>query len=113
MKKEPEVNESVEYLKAQDEARDNTRVTRYVFLMAAGFLAALFGTYFWAIKGEGESLLSSELVHFIAGALFTGINVILDRYFKSGTQKETEKDMAYLVKKLKQEDQKDKEGEQS
>ena len=112
MKKEPEKNtelsKSVEYLRAQDEAKDNTRITRYVFLLAGGFLLALFATYFRAVAGEGESLLSSELVHFIAGSLFTMLGVIVDRYFKAGAQKETEKDMAYLVGKLKQEDQKQK-----
>ena len=98
-------NPDVEYLKAQDEARDNTRITRYVFLLAGLFLAALFGTYFRSVAGQGESLLSSELVHFIAGSLFTMLGVIVDRYFKTGGQKDAEKDLTYLVGKLKQQEQ--------
>lgn len=105
-KEKPEIQEDVEYLRAQDEAKDNTRVTRYMFALTALFMFALFGTYFYAVVGEGESLLSSELVHFIAGALFTGVNVILDRYFKSGSQKDAEKNLAVLVAKLKEQDQK-------
>ena len=103
--KKPIENSDVEYLKAADEAKDNTRIVRYVFALAALFLAALFLSYFYSIKGEGESLLSSELVHFIAGALFTMLGVIVDRYFKAGGQKDTEKDLTYLVGKLKQQEQ--------
>ena len=106
MNKKVDTNNDVEYLKAQDEARDNTRITRYVFLLAGLFLTALFATYFRAVAGEGESLLSSELVHFIAGSLFTMLGVIVDRYFKAGNQKNTEKDLTYLVGKLKQEESK-------
>lgn len=109
--KEPQINKDVEYLKAQDEAKDNTRITRYVFLLAAGFLLSLFGTYFWAVAGGGESLLSSELVHFIAGSLFTMLGVIVDRYFKAGGQKDAEKDLTYLVGKLKQQEQQEQKGE--
>lgn len=110
-KSDPEVKQSVEYLRAQDEARDNTRITRYVFLLAAVFLALLFATYFRSVAGQGESLLSSELVHFIAGSLFTMLGVIVDRYFKAGTQKDAEKDLTYLVGKLKQQEQNEQQGE--
>ena len=104
MKKQPVISKDVEYLKAADEARDNTRIVRYLFALAGLFLAALFYSYFRSIGGEGESLLSSELVHFIAGSLFTMIGVVVDRYFKSGTQKDAEKDLTYLVGKLKQQE---------
>lgn len=104
-KSNPEISNNVEILRAQDEAKDNTRITRYVFILAGLFLAALFATYFRAVAGQGESLLSSELVHFIAGSLFTMLGVIVDRYFKSGSQKESEKDLTYLVGKLKQQEQ--------
>lgn len=113
MKQKPEVNKDVEYLKALDESKDNTRISRYIFLLAAGFIAALFGTYFWSLADDNaESLLSSELIHFMAGAIFTGVNVIIDRYFKTGSQKESERDLTYLVGKLKQQEQAEQEGEQ-
>ena len=108
----PEGNQDIAYLRAQDEAKDNTRISRYLFLLTTVFLGALFASYFWALKGEGESLLSSELVHFIAGSLFTGMNVILDRYFKSGSQKDAEKNLAVLVAKLQeQQDQQNQQKE--
>ena len=103
-------SESVEYLKAMDEAKDNTRIARYVFLLIVGFMAVLFATYFLKVGGdESEPLLSSELIHFIAGALFTSFTVIVDRYFKNGSQKETEKNLAYLTKKLMNEEVPDEE----
>ena len=102
-------NESVEYLKAMDEAKDNTRIARYVFLLIVGFMAVLFATYFFRESIESEPLLSSELIHFIAGALFTSFTVIVDRYFKNGSQKETEKNLAYLTKKLMNEEVPDEE----
>ena len=100
-------SQSVEYLKASDEAKDNTRIVRYVFILIGLFLAALFATHFTGTghKEGNEPLLSSNLIHFIAGALFTSVSVIIDRYFKSGTQKDSDKDLTYLVKKLKQQDQ--------
>ena len=94
---------SIEYLKAVDEAADSTRIARYVFALILLFLSALFATYFWP-KGQ-QSLLSSELIHFMAGSLFTAFVVIVDRYFKSASQKDAEKDLTYLVGKLKQEEQ--------
>ena len=98
--------QSVEYLKAVDEAKDNTRVVRYVFVLIGVFLIALFATHFIGSsnQGEGEPLLSSNLIHFIAGSLFTSVSVIIDRYFKSGTQKDSDKDLTYLVGKLKQQE---------
>ena len=102
-------SESVEYLKAMDEAKDNTRIARYVFLLIVGFMAVLFATYFFRASIESEPLLSSELIHFIAGALFTSFTVIVDRYFKNGSQKETEKNLAYLTKKLMNEEVPDEE----
>ena len=81
-KREDTSNLSIEELRARDEARDNTRVTRYVFTLAVGFLFALFLTYFNP-RGQEEALLTSELVHFIAGSLFAYLAVIVDRYFKS------------------------------
>jgi len=105
--------QSVEYLKAMDEAKDNTRIARYVFLLIVGFMGVLFATYFLQVAGdESEPLLSSELIHFIAGALFTSFTVIVDRYFKNGSQKETEKNLAYLTKKLMREEGQEEQGEQ-
>ena len=107
MKKGQEIptnQQSVEYLKAADEAKDNTRIARYIFLLLTGFLGCLFITYFFPRQGDAEPLLSSNLVHFIAGSLFTALAVIVDRYFKTGAQKGVEKDLTYLVGKLKQED---------
>ena len=98
-------DKSLEYLKAADEAKDNTRIVRYIFILVAAFLLALFSTHFLDLGDESEPLLSSELIHFIAGSLFTSIGVIIDRYFKSGTQKDAEKDLTYLVGKLKQQEQ--------
>ena len=100
MDNKPE-NKSVEYLKAVDEAKDNTRIVRYIFALVGLFLGALFASYFLGVEREGEMLLSSELIHFIAGSLLTSVGIIVDRYFKSGTQKDTEKDLTYLVGKLK------------
>lgn len=102
--KPKKVEQSVEYLRAADEAKDNTRIARYIFLLIVGFLGVLFATYFWH-TGEGDPLLSSELIHFVAGSLFTALTVIVDRYFKTGSQKDVEKDLAYLTKKLKQQEQ--------
>ena len=96
--------QSIEYLRAQDEARDNTRIVRYIFFLVGGFLVALFITYFLPHDGEHEPLLSSNLVHFVAGSLFTCIGVIVDRYFKTGTQKDVEKNLEFLVKKLMNEE---------
>ena len=71
MKTQPE-NKSIEYLKAVDEAADNTRIVRYIFILVGAFLVALFSTHFFDIGDEGSTpLLSSELIHFIAGCLFT------------------------------------------
>lgn len=100
MKPNKDANQSVEYLKAQDEARDNTRIVRYIFILVGGFMIALFVTHFTADGKQDDPLLSSNLVHFIAGSLFTCIGVIVDRYFKSAGQKDTEKNLDYLVKKL-------------
>ena len=69
-----------------------------IFLRSSGlFLGALFASYFLGVERDGEMLLSSELIHFIAGSLLTSVGIIVDRYFKSGTQKDTEKDLTYLV----------------
>lgn len=103
--KDSDKDKSVEYLKAADEAKDNTRIVRYIFILVGAFLSALFVERYADFDNENsEALLSSELIHFIAGSLFTSVGVIIDRYFKSGTQKESEKDLTYLVGKLKQQE---------
>ena len=99
-----EQNHSLEYLQALDESKDNTRIVRYVFLLIGLFMVALFATHFYRV-GEAETLLSSELIHFISGCLFTYVGVIVDRYFKSRGQKESERDMTYIVGKLKEQNQ--------
>ena len=110
MKENRPVAKSVEYLKAADEAKDNTRIARYIFMLIAGFLIALFATHFFNTDTENDDpLLSSNLIHFIAGSLFTSVGVIIDRYFKSGTQKDSEKDLTYLVGKLKQQEKEENE----
>ena len=108
MKETQPIGKSVEYLKAADEAKDNTRIVNYMFLLITAFLLGLFATHFFNTDSEnGERLLSSNLIHFIAGSLFTSVGVIIDRYFKSGTQKDSEKDLTYLVGKLKQQEKED------
>ena len=104
LKNNKKPNESIDYLRARDEAQDNTRIVKYIFLLVGGFLIALFVTYFLPHDGENEPLLSSNLVHFVAGSLFTCIGVIVDRYFKTGTQKDVEKNLEFLVKKLMNEE---------
>ena len=76
-------NRTIEELKALDELKDNTRISKYVFTIGVGFLLLLFGTYFVPHPVEGTApLLNDNLIHLITGAVITWIGVMVDRYFK-------------------------------
>ena len=76
-------NRTIDELKALDELKDNTRISKYVFIIGVGFILLLFATYFVPHPVEGTApLLNDNLIHLITGAVITWIGVMVDRYFK-------------------------------